>query len=77
MITIHAAGTSGECRELPWRVSDASDVEELYARFCARFPQVKAIAGRVACRDAEPEAVAWFIGERYRIADPSLAAIPP
>jgi hypothetical protein len=77
VIKIYAAGTSGECSELPGRFSDASDVEDLYARYANRFPQVKEIANRVACQDAEPEAVIKFIDQTYRIADPSLDAIPP
>ncbi|MDX6390152.1 MAG: hypothetical protein QOJ73_1215, partial [Streptosporangiaceae bacterium] len=74
MIKIYAAGTSGECSELPGRFSGASDVEDLYARFSRRFPQVKDIASQVACQDARPETVAKFIDQTYRIADPSLDA---
>ena len=77
MIKIYAAGTSGECSELPGRFSDASDVEDLYARFSKRFPQVNDVASRVACQDAEPEALVRFIDQTYRIADPLLDVIPP
>lgn len=77
MIKIYAAGTSGECSELPGRFSDASDVEDLYARFSERFPHVNDLASRVACQDAEPDALVRFIGQTYRIADPSLDSIPP
>lgn len=77
MIKIYAAGTSGECSELQGRFSEASDVEELYARHSERFPQVREIVSRVAVQDAEPEALVEFIGQTYRVADPSLDAIPP
>jgi hypothetical protein len=77
VIKIYAAGTSGECSELPGRFSGAADVEELYARHSERFPQVREIASRVAGRGAEPEALVEFVGQTYRVADPSLDAIPP
>jgi hypothetical protein len=77
LFRIYVAGTSGERAELPGRFSDASDVDDLYARFCERFPQVREIAGRVACGEAGAGAVAEFIGRAYRIADPQLDAIPP
>lgn len=77
MIKVYAAGTSGECSELQGRFSVASDVEELYARHSERFPRLRKIVGRVAGRDAEPGALVEFIGQTYRVADPSLAAIPP
>lgn len=70
MIMTYAAGTSGQCTELTLRISDASDVEQLYARFTQRFPELMKIAGRVARRQAGPEDVAGFIGQTYRIADP-------
>jgi hypothetical protein len=76
VIKIYAAGTSGECSELPGRFSEASDVEELYARHCERFPQLREIVSRVAVGDAEPEALVELIGQTYRSADPSLDAIP-
>lgn len=76
MINIYAAGISGECAELPRRFSGASDVEELYARFSMRFPQLKEILSQAAHRDSGPDAVVNFIGQTYRSADPSLDAIP-
>lgn len=77
MIKVYVAGSSGECAELPTRISGASDVEELYARHSERFPRLREIAGRAAGQDAEPEAVVEFIGQTYRVADPSLDTIPP
>ncbi len=74
---IYAAGASGACAELPGRFSDASDMERLFARFCERFPQVREIAGRVACGEARAGAVAECIGRAYMVADPLLDAIPP
>jgi hypothetical protein len=77
VIKIYAAGMSGECSELEGRLSEASDVEELYARHSQRFPRLREIVSRAAGREAEPEALVEFIGQTYRVSDPSLDAIPP
>jgi hypothetical protein len=77
VIKVYAAGTSGECSQLSGRFSEAADVEELYTRHCERFPQLRGIVSRVAVGDVEPEALVEFIGQTYRLADPSLDAIPP
>jgi hypothetical protein len=77
VIKTYAAGTSGECSELQVRLSEASDVEELYARHTERFPQLREIVSRAAGREAEPEALVDFIGQTYRVSDTSLEAIPP
>ena len=77
MIRTYAAGITGGCSELAGRFSAASDVEDLYARFCARFPQLADITSRVAAREAGPETIIRFVGRTYRTADPALDAIPP
>ncbi len=77
MIKVYAANSAGKCSELPVRISSSADVEELYLRFSERFPRVKEIIDQVAGGGAGPEAVVRYIGQSYRVADPSLAAIPP
>lgn len=77
MIHTYAGGTCGRCTELSGRFSHAGDVDEVYARFCQRFPQLEAIASRIAHGDANPAAVVTFIDRTYRISDPSLDVIPP
>ncbi len=77
MIKIYAAGISGGCSELEGRFSKASDVEELYVRYSKRFPHVREVVSRAAGRETEPESLVRFIGQTYRVADPSLHVIPP
>jgi hypothetical protein len=76
VIRIYAAGTSGKCTELQVRLSDAADVDKLYARHSQRFPQLREIVIRNAGREAEPDTLVDFIGQTYRASDPSLDAIP-